>query len=78
MFVAKTRHIISLIKKIFCIGFLADSTYLNDLDDIVRNFDTKTKLRFRKAEEPQYIKFGSTRDTDESCNIRFGQLKLKG
>ena len=30
------------------------------------------------AEEHAYVKFGSTRDNDESCNIRFGQLKLMG
>ena len=31
-----------------------------------------------KAEEAQYVKFGSTRDNDERYNIRFGQLKLMG
>jgi hypothetical protein len=60
------------------LGYLADSPYIDDLEDIVRCFDKATKLRFRKAEEPQYIKFGSTRDNDEAYNIRFGQLKLMG
>lgn len=60
------------------LGYLADSPFLDDLDHIIRCFDKTTKLRFRKAEEPQYIKFGSTRDNDDSYNIRFGQLKLMG
>jgi hypothetical protein len=57
---------------------LDDSPYLDDLEHIVRCFDKTTKLRFRDAKEPQYVKFGSTRDNDESYNIRFGQLKLMG
>ena len=61
-----------------CLGYLFDSPYLDDLDHIVHCFDKTTKLRFRKAEEPQYVKFGSTRDNDEQYNIRFGQLKLLG
>jgi hypothetical protein len=63
---------------ILCLGYLTDSPFHDDLDHIVLCFDKTTKLRFRKAEEPQYVKFGSTRDNDESCNIRFGQLKLMG
>jgi hypothetical protein len=58
--------------------FLADSPFVDDLEHIIRCFDKTTKLRFRKAEEPQYIKFGSTRDNDEAYSIRFGQLKLMG
>ena len=58
--------------------FLADSPFIDDLGHIVRCFDKTTKLRFKKTEEPQYIKFGSTRDNDEAYNIRFGQLKLMG
>jgi len=57
---------------------LTDSPYIDDLDHIVRCFDRTTKLRFRDADEHQYIKFGSTRDNDERHNIRFGQLKLMG
>ncbi|KIJ17541.1 hypothetical protein PAXINDRAFT_167554 [Paxillus involutus ATCC 200175] len=41
-------------------------------------FDKTTKLRFRNAEEPQYIKFGTVRDKDPEYNIRSGQLKLAG
>ena len=60
------------------IGFLAGSPFYEDLDHIVRCFDKTTKLRFRDSKNFQYIKFGTTRDTDEKFNIRFGQLKLQG
>jgi hypothetical protein len=60
------------------IGFLAESDFLDDLGHIVRCFDKTTKLRFRSADEPQFVKFGSTRDNDEDCNIRYGQLKMTG
>ncbi|KIJ93873.1 hypothetical protein K443DRAFT_377119 [Laccaria amethystina LaAM-08-1] len=58
---------------------LSESPFIEDLQHIVRCFDRTTKLRFRNPEEAsQFIKFGSTRDNDLNCNIRFGQLKLKG
>ena len=41
-------------------------------------FDKTTKPRFRDDEEPQYVKFGSTRENDQTVGIRFGQLKLSG
>ena len=58
--------------------YLQDSTFFTDIGHIADCFDKTTKLRFRNSDEPQYIKFGGTRDNDESCNIRFGQLKLLG
>jgi len=60
------------------LDYLQGSTFLADLEHIVGCFDKTTKLRFRNADEPQYIKFGGARDNDQSCNIRFGQLKLLG
>ena len=60
------------------LDLLANSSYLADLDYIVQCFDNTTKLRFKKAEEPQCVEFGSTRDNDEECNIRSGQLRLEG
>ena len=57
---------------------LKHSSYLDNLEDIVRCFDKTTKHRFRNPEEPEYVKFGSTKDNDKSCNIRMGQLKLMG
>ena len=41
-------------------------------------FDQTTKLRFRDAGDPQYIKFGTVRDKDPQYDIRSGQLKLAG
>ncbi|KJA20618.1 hypothetical protein HYPSUDRAFT_166744 [Hypholoma sublateritium FD-334 SS-4] len=62
----------------FLENYLTESPFLDDIDHIVRCFDKTTKLRFRNADEPQYIKFGSTRDNDHNFNIRVGQLKLNG
>ena len=61
-----------------CSDHLRDSPFLVDIGQIVTCFDKTTKLRFLDSDEPQYIKFGGTRDNDQSCNIRFGQLKLLG
>jgi len=58
--------------------YLAGSDFLEDLDHIVGCFDKMTKLRFRSADEPQFVKFGSARDNDGECNIRYGQLKMTG
>ena len=60
------------------LDYLRNSPFLADIDHIADCFDKKTKLRFQNSDEPQYIKFGGTRDNNESCNIRFGQLKLLG
>lgn len=58
--------------------YLADSTFINDLDHIVSCFDTTTKLRFQSDDGPEYIKFGFRRDNDYAHGIRFGQVKLDG
>ena len=71
-------HASSCFHTLIIIGFLAESNFLDDLDHIVGCFDKTTKLRFRNAEEPQFVKFGSTRDNDGECNIRYGQLKMTG
>ena len=60
------------------VGFLAKSDFHEDLDHIIKCFDKTTKLRFRSVDGPQFVKFGSTRDNDEDCNIRYGQLKMTG
>lgn len=57
---------------------LADSDYLEDIEHILECFDRTTKQRFSTDQEPQYIKFGSMRDNDPACNIRYGQLKVEG
>ncbi|CAA7260337.1 unnamed protein product [Cyclocybe aegerita] len=69
---------VSIHARLFLQQFLEDSPFIEDLEHIIRCFDKTTKLRFRNAEEPSYIKFGSTRDNDENYSIRFGQLKLQG
>ena len=48
------------------------------MDLIAECFDKTTKLRFRNAEEPAYIKLGTIRDRDPALDIRSGQLKLAG
>ncbi|KAG5350993.1 hypothetical protein C0989_008355 [Termitomyces sp. Mn162] len=62
----------------FLEDLLQDSKFVDDVDHITRCFDKTTKLRFRDIKEPQFIKFGTSRDKDLSLGIRSGQLKLKG
>ncbi|KAF8959252.1 hypothetical protein BDZ97DRAFT_1667388 [Flammula alnicola] len=57
---------------------LKTSRFFGDVPHITNCFDKTTKLRFRNAEENQYIKFGTLRDKDPALNIRSGQLKLLG
>ncbi|KAK0471595.1 hypothetical protein IW261DRAFT_1511460 [Armillaria novae-zelandiae] len=57
---------------------LANSRFLQEVDVISECFDRTTKLRFRNADEPAYIKFGGMRDRDADLGIRSGQLKLEG
>ncbi|PBK65408.1 hypothetical protein ARMSODRAFT_940355 [Armillaria solidipes] len=58
--------------------FLANSRFVEEVDVISGCFDRTTKLRFRNADEPAYIKFGGMRDRDPDLGIRSGQLKLEG
>ncbi|KAF6746720.1 hypothetical protein DFP72DRAFT_822694 [Ephemerocybe angulata] len=69
---------VSIQAKLFLSELLSESFYLEDLDHIVDQFDTTTKLRFRNDSEPQFIRFGGNRDSDPTCGIRFGQLKISG
>ncbi|RDB20559.1 Heat shock protein 12A [Hypsizygus marmoreus] len=57
---------------------LRDSIFCEEVDHIATCFDKTTKLTFRNTHEPQFIKFGLSRDKDHSLNIRSGQLKLTG
>ncbi|PBK65457.1 hypothetical protein ARMSODRAFT_1006578 [Armillaria solidipes] len=59
-------------------GKLKNSKYYDDLGHITECFDKSTKLRFKDSAEPAFVKFGSLRDKDFACDIRSGQLKLKG
>ncbi|RXW25691.1 hypothetical protein EST38_g168 [Candolleomyces aberdarensis] len=69
---------VSMRVRLFLMDYLKNSVYCDDLDHMVRCFDKSTKVRFRSDKEAQYINFGSTRDNDAACNIRFGKLKLDG
>ncbi|TFK64304.1 hypothetical protein BDN72DRAFT_861491 [Pluteus cervinus] len=51
---------------------LSKSPYLCDVPDIVKSFDKTTKLRFRRTEDPAFIKFGTSRDNDLAHHIRSG------
>ncbi|KAI6139333.1 hypothetical protein BKA82DRAFT_3988626 [Pisolithus tinctorius] len=64
----------------FLRALLANSKYGDEetLKRMADIFDKTTKLQFRNAGEPQYIKFGTIRDRELSYNIRSGQLKLSG
>ncbi|KAK0448954.1 uncharacterized protein EV420DRAFT_1566356 [Desarmillaria tabescens] len=57
---------------------LRGSRFEPEVDLIAECFDKATKLRFRNAEEPAYIKFGTMRDREPAFDIRSGQLKLAG
>lgn len=48
------------------------------IQQMTKIFDKTTKLGFRNAEDPQYIKFGTRRDSDPEFGIKSGQLKLAG
>ncbi|KAF9523665.1 hypothetical protein CPB83DRAFT_657624 [Crepidotus variabilis] len=69
---------VTLAAKDFIQKKLSDSPFIDDLDHITSCFDKTTKTRFRKAEDPQYIKFGSARDNDPDVHVRFGQMRLAG
>lgn len=62
----------------FLAGLLGNSRFESDIPLIEKCFDQKTKLSFRNDNEPQFIRFGTTRDTDPSLGIRSGQLRLLG
>lgn len=47
------------------------------LDEILKQFDTKTKCNFVNGNDPDHmIKFGFDRDNDKSCSISRGRLCL--
>ncbi|KAK0209591.1 hypothetical protein IW262DRAFT_1468853 [Armillaria fumosa] len=57
---------------------LEGSRFEPEVDLIVECFDKTTKLQFRNAEEPTYIRFRTMRDHDPTLDICSGQLKLAG
>ncbi|KAI8977711.1 hypothetical protein BD414DRAFT_538976 [Trametes punicea] len=59
---------------------LKNSAYGNeeDIKTMLDSFDKFTKLIFKDAKDPAYIKFGSMKCNDPKVNIRRGQLMLTG
>jgi hypothetical protein len=59
-------------------ALLKDSVFEEDVPIMVDRFDKRSKQSFRNDQDPQFIKFGSPRETDVKLGIRLGQLKLAG
>ncbi|SJL14053.1 uncharacterized protein ARMOST_17506 [Armillaria ostoyae] len=57
---------------------LKGTVYAEMANVIADCFDKTAKLRFRNAEEPAYIQFGTIRDNDPALGIRGGRLTLLG
>ncbi|KAJ7578250.1 hypothetical protein C8J56DRAFT_1060374 [Mycena floridula] len=57
---------------------LNSTRFEGDIDEMVYIFDVGGKTRFRSAEEPVNIRFGSIRERDLAPDIRNGQIKLTG
>ena len=49
-----------------------------DLVAFTESFDTGLKAIFSDSSKPQFVKFGSPRDTDTSCGVKSGKLILQG
>ncbi|TEB37932.1 hypothetical protein FA13DRAFT_1725557 [Coprinellus micaceus] len=64
--------------KKFFEDLLSGTRFANKVEALILRFDKSTKHRFRKADRPQYIKFGRHSDRDASLNIRGGYLTLTG
>ncbi|KAK0448953.1 uncharacterized protein EV420DRAFT_1566351 [Desarmillaria tabescens] len=64
--------------KAFFDAKLKRTKFAKETEYIAQCFDKKTKLRFKAADEPAYIHFGSMRDKDPKLNINMGRLKLTG
>ncbi|EIW80584.1 hypothetical protein CONPUDRAFT_154610 [Coniophora puteana RWD-64-598 SS2] len=48
------------------------------VEQMTAAFDQEGKIRFRGPESLTFVKFGTIRDTDSTCNIRNGRLRLEG
>ncbi|KAI0750426.1 hypothetical protein C8Q74DRAFT_1452763 [Fomes fomentarius] len=49
-----------------------------DIDSMMKDFDSSTKREFQDEDKPAYIEFGSTKCNDPNVDIHRGQLTLKG
>jgi hypothetical protein len=64
----------------FIVDKLRNSRYgvPDDVAHITDCFDKTTKLGFKDPSQPAFIRFGTTKDSDQTVDVRFGQLKLQG
>jgi len=49
-----------------------------DIAAFTECFDAGLKAIFSDSSKPQFVKFGSPRDNDESCGVKGGKLTLQG
>jgi len=49
-----------------------------DLAAFTESFDAGLKRTFSNNSKPQFVKFGSLRDTDGHCGVKYGRLSLQG
>ena len=49
-----------------------------DLAAFAWSFDTGLKVCFSDNSKLQFVKFGSLRDNDTNCGVKFGKLCLSG
>ena len=75
---SELHYLTIMLTDIVAIAKLRGSRYAGDVDHIRECFDKTTKLRFRRTNDLQYIKFGRPGDNNEALNITSGQLKLEG
>ncbi|TFK20846.1 hypothetical protein FA15DRAFT_624859 [Coprinopsis marcescibilis] len=57
---------------------LGNSRFVQDVDNIVREFDKGPKHSFRNDQDSTIIKFGSVRDNEPDLNIKSGQIRVPG
>ncbi|KAI5897252.1 uncharacterized protein SCHCODRAFT_0107470 [Schizophyllum commune H4-8] len=57
---------------------LRNSKYSERTEDIVDAFDKSTKLTFKNAKTPSYVKFGGISDNDAAYDVKSGKLVIQG
>ena len=50
----------------------------SDLEAFTECFNNGLKFHFSEDNKPQFVKFGTVRDNDSSCDIKNGRLTLQG
>ena len=57
---------------------LRNSKFSERTEDIVDAFDKSTKLTFKNAKTPAYVKFGGISDADAAYDVKGGKLVIPG